>query len=57
MIRNKTGVIGEDKSSRTENKNALSSSPEKQDTQEQHQELLPNNGFIGNGNDYGEGAA
>ena len=57
LIRNKTGVIGEDKSSRTENKNALSSSPEKQDTQEQHQELLPNNGFIGNGNDYGEGAA
>ena len=57
LIRNKTGVIGADKNTRTENKNVVSKSPEKQDSNEIQQDLLPNNGFIGNGNDMGEGAA
>ena len=40
-----------------ENKNVVSKSPEKQDSNEIQQDLLPNNGFIGDGNDMGEGAA
>ena len=57
LIRNKTGVIGADKNTRTENKNVVSKSPEKQDSKQIEEELLPNNGFIGDGNDMGEGAA
>ena len=61
LIRNKTGVIGADKNTRTENKNVVSKSPEKNSSEHEEgameQDLLPNNGFIGNGNDMGEGAA
>jgi len=56
LIRNKTGVIGADKNTRTENKDVLSKSPEKQDSKQISEEILPNNGFIGEGNDMGEGA-
>ena len=50
-------MIGADKNTRTENKDVISKSPEKQDSKQIEEELLPNNGFIGDGNDMGEGAA
>lgn len=58
MIRQKSQVVEQEESS-SENKGALSTSPK--DNADDNNSIglddLPNNGFIGNGNDYGEGAA
>ena len=40
LIRNKTGVIGADKNTRTENKNVVSKSPEKNSSEQQNSSVF-----------------